>query len=317
MDILGPARRADRLQQRWPWTAYPFAVAKKFGDDQAGNLAALLAYYAFMSVLPLLLVFVTVLGFALRGDAALRTRLLNSALVEFPVIGDQLRLRGLTGNWWVLATATAVSLWGALGVAGAAQNAFNSVWSVAYARRPGFLPRLLRGVGMLLSLGFAVLVTGFLSGVGGAGSVSGLVRAAALLLSALINVGVFVLAFRLATAAEVGTRDLIPGAVVSALLWQALLAFGSLLVAHQIRHAQSLYGAFGVVLGLLGWLHLQAQITLYAVEADVVRVKRLWPRSAMQPPLTRADRRAYAEYAQREQRRPDAEQEIDVRFRPQ
>jgi uncharacterized BrkB/YihY/UPF0761 family membrane protein len=109
---------------------------------------------------------------------------------------------------------------------------------------------------------------------------------------------------------------MVPGAVISALLWQLLLAFGSLLVAHQVRHAQSLYGVFGVVLGLLGWLHLQAQITLYAVEADVVRAHRLWPRSVVQPPLTRADKRAYTAYARREQRRPDEEEEIDVRFRP-
>jgi YihY family inner membrane protein len=314
VDVVGAVRWVDRAQQRWPWLAYPYAVTKKFSDDQAGNLAALLAYYSFVSVLPLLLVFVTLLGLVLRDYPALRDQLLRSALVEFPVIGDQLRLRGLQGNWWVLVVAIGFSLWGALGVARAAQTAFNSVWNVPYARRPGFLPGVLRSLGLLLSLGVAVLVTGSLSGLGGAATVSAPVRVAALALSALINVSVFIVAFRLATAREVATRDLVPGAVVSALLWQVLLASGSALVAHQVRYAQSLYGAFGVVLGLLAWLHLQAQLTLYAVEADVVRARRLWPRSAVQPPLTQADRRAYRAYAQREQRRPDAEQQIDVRF---
>jgi YihY family inner membrane protein len=314
VDLEKAVRRADRIQQRWPWMAYPFAVIKKFGDDHAGDLAALLAYYAFLSLLPLLLIFVTILGFVLRDNAALRARLLQSALVEFPVIGDQLRLGGLQGNWWVLAVAIAISAWGALGVARAAQNAFNTVWNVPYSRRPGFLPGLLRAIGLLLSLGFAILVTGFLSGLGGAGPVSTPLRIGALVGSALINIAMFALAFRLATAREVATRDLVPGAVVSALLWQLLLAFGSLLIVHQVRHAQSLYGAFGVVLGLLGWLHLQAQITLYAVEAEVVRARRLWPRSAVQPPLTPGDERAYAAYARREQRRPDDEQQIDVRF---
>ena len=44
----------DRFQQRHPWAGFPFAVVKKFGDDQAGNLAALIAYYGFFSLFPLL-----------------------------------------------------------------------------------------------------------------------------------------------------------------------------------------------------------------------------------------------------------------------
>jgi uncharacterized BrkB/YihY/UPF0761 family membrane protein len=127
-------------------------------------------------------------------------------------------------------------------------------------------------------------------------------------------VGLFLLAFRLATARVVHTRDMLLSAVVSAVLWQVLLAVGALLVAHQVRHAQSLYGAFGVVLGLIGWLQLQAQITLYAMEADVVRARRLWPRSVAPPPLTGADRRAYTEYVEAEQRLPPDEQEVAVHF---
>jgi hypothetical protein len=87
-----------------------------------------------------------------------------------------------------------------------------------------------------------------------------------------------------------------------------------LLVGHQVRHQQSLYGIFGVVLGLLAWLHLQATLTLYAVEADVVRTRRLWPRSLAPPPLTEGDQRAYREYALTTRRRPESEQDIDVIF---
>jgi virulence factor BrkB len=139
---------------------------------------------------------------------------------------------------------------------------------------------------LLLALGLAVLVTGFLSGLGGAGPASIPLRIGALAGSALINIAMFVLAFRLATAREVATRDLVPGAVVSALLWQLCWPSAACSSCTRFRHAQSLYGAFGVVFGLLGWLHMQAQITLYAVEAEIVRARRLWPRSAVQPPLT-------------------------------
>jgi membrane protein len=317
MNLDRAVRRIDRAQQRWPGASFVFAVLRKYGEDQAGSLAALIAYYAFLSVFPLLLVFVTILGLLLPSHPGLQNRLLTSALAEFPVIGDQLRLAGLHGDWWVLVVGIAISVWGARGVANAAQYAFNEVWDVPYAQRPGFLPGLGRSLGMLLLLGLAVVVTGALSGVGGTGVLAVPARVGVFAVSTAVNVGVFILAFRLATAPVVATRCLILGAVVSALLWQALLATGGLLVTHQVRHAQSLYGLFGVVLGLVGWLQIQAQLTLLAIEIDVVRARRLWPRSAVPPPLTEADRDAYTAYARSARRLPEDQQDIDVRFPPE
>ncbi len=317
MNLDRIVRRLDRIQQRVPGTNFAFAVVRKYGEDQGGNLAALIAYYAFLSVFPLLLVFVTILGLVLPSHPGLQERLLRSALGEFPVIGEQLRLAGIHGDWWVLVVSIAISVWGARGVANAAQHAFNEVWDVPYAQRPGFLPSLGRSLGMLLLLGIAVMVTGFLSGVGGAGSFGIAVRVGVFALSTVVNIGVFVVAFRLATAKAVRTRDLVVGAVVSAVLWQVLLAVGGLLVTHQVRHAQSLYGAFGVVLGLVGWLQVQALLTLLAVEVDVVRSRRLWPRSVAPPPLTEADREAYTAYARSARRLPADQQDIEVRFPPE
>jgi YihY family inner membrane protein len=305
----------DRAQQHWPVTAYPYAVLKKFGDDQAGNLAALMAYYGFLAVFPLLLVFATVLAFVLKDNPDLQQRILHSALVEFPVIGDQIQTKGLNGHWYVLIVSVGFSLWGAQGVAGAAQNAFNTMWNVPYSRRPGFPAAMLRSFGMLGVGGIAVVCTGLLSGIGSAtGPLGILVRISAFGASAVVNVGIFLLAFRLAIANEVPLRDFARAAVISAVVWQVLLAVGTLLVAHQVRHQQELYGVFGVVLGLLAWLHLQAQLTLLAVEADVVRARRMWPRSVAPPPLTAGDRRAYRAYVQTARRRPADEQDVNVRF---
>jgi membrane protein len=306
--------RLDHLQQGRPWLAFPLAVLKKYGDDQAGNLAALMAYYAFLSVFPMLLVFITVLGFLLRDHQGLYRALLHSALVEFPVIGEQLRFGEIKGSWTVLVLSIAVSLWGARGVATAAMTAFNGVWNVPYAQRPGFGPSLARSFGLLFTLGITVIVTGTLSGIGGTGGLGVALRVGAFLLSTAINIGLFLLAFRLAIARSVPTRCMVLASVVSAVLWQVLLAVGALLVTHQVRHAQSLYGVFGVVLGLLAWLQLQAQITLYAMEADVVRARGLWPRSVSPPPLTGADRKAYTGYVEAERRLPDDEQRVAVHF---
>jgi YihY family inner membrane protein len=307
--------RLDRVQRGRAWLAFPLAVLKKYGDDQAGNLAALMAYYAFLSVFPMLLVFVTVLGFVLRDYPGLYKSLLNSAFVEFPVIGDQLRFGELHGNWTVLVLSIVISLWGARGVATAAMTAFNTVWNVPMDQRPGFGPTLGRSFALLFTLGLTVIVTGTLSGFGSnSGGIGIAVRIGALLLSTLINIGLFLLAFRLAIARSIPTKCMVMASVVSAVLWQILLAVGTLLVAHQVRHAQALYGVFGVVLGLLAWLQLQAQITLYAMEADVVRARGLWPRAVSPPPLTGADRKAYTEYVEAARRLPPDEQRVAVHF---
>jgi uncharacterized BrkB/YihY/UPF0761 family membrane protein len=133
---------------------------------------------------------------------------------------------------------------------------------------------------------------------------------AATAVSLLLNVGLFWLAFRMATASEIRTRDLLLSAILAAVAWQALQLLGGYFIGHQLK-SNSAYGVFGIVLGLLAWFYLQAQITLYVAELNVVRVRRLWPRSLDPPPLTDADLRAYRLYALAEQRREEIE--IDVR----
>jgi YihY family inner membrane protein len=307
---------ADRVQQRRPWLAVPVATWKKFGDDQAGNLAALIAYYAFAAVFPLLLVLVTVLDLVLKDNPALRKELLHSALSQYPVIGPELgrNVHSLNQTGFALVIGLILTFLAARGVANAGQNALNSVWEVPRMDRPGFPWSLLRSLGLILVIGPGVIATTTLSGVaGGTGHLGGAAsRIAAATVSMVLNTGLFWLGFRLATARQVATRDLRLSAILAALAWQVLQLAGGYFIAHQLA-SNSAYGAFAVVLGLLAWFYLQAQITLYLVELDVVRTRRLWPRSLAPPPLTGADLRAYQLYAEAGQRRPD----VDVDIRPE
>jgi len=203
---------------------------------------------------------------------------------------------------------------GARGVAGAVQNALNTVWAVPYYQRPGFPWNLLRGIAMIIVVGLGLIVTSFLAGVAaGVGHVitgtSG--PAGTIAVSLLVNIGLFWLAFRLATAREVTWREHFPGALLSAIVWQILQLAGGYIVGHQLAHNESLYGIFGIVLGLLAWLYLQAQATLYAVEAAVVHARKLWPRSLARP-LTAQDRRAYALYAEATRRNADESVEVET-----
>lgn len=306
----------DRFQQRHVALAFPIAVWRKFGDDQAGNLAALIAYYAFVSVFPLLLVLVSVLGFVLSGNERLQQDVLNSALTEFPVIGPQLRdnIHSIGSSGGELSVGLIFTFLGARGVASAVQNAMNQLWAVPRRARPGFPFSWLRSFALIGVIGLGVLVTTVLSGIGSWGGhlFGPWSRIGIVALSLAMNIGLFWLGLRVATAAQITWRELRLGAVISAIVWQALQYLGGYFVAHELRHASSLYGVFGLVLGLLAWLFLQAQLTLYAAQIDVVRTRRLWPRSLFPPPLTDRDRAAYRAYAQAEQRRPEIH--IETRF---
>jgi YihY family inner membrane protein len=299
-------RLLDRLQLRLPAASYLFAVWQKYSDDRAGNLASLLAYYAFLSIFPLLLVLVTVLGIVLHNDPAAQLRVLHSALVDFPIIGDQLRgnIHSLNRTGAGLVVGLVGTALGARGLTIAVQNAFNTAWMIPYTRRPSFVGRNLRSLGLLVITGIAVIVTGALSGVASVGGHRGAsITVGATAASAVLNAGFFVLGFRLAIAREVPWRCFARAACIAGLAWQVLLTVGSYLISHELRHAEEVYGLFGLVLGLLAWLHVQAKLTLLVLEADVVRANELWPRSLDEERLERGDRRAYTWYAQAQQRR--------------
>ncbi|HEY2550695.1 MAG TPA: YihY/virulence factor BrkB family protein [Streptosporangiaceae bacterium] len=313
MDARRLLSAADQFQQRHNALAFGVATWKKFGDDQAGNLAALIAYYAFVSIFPLLLVLVTVLDLTLHGNPDLRDRLVNSALSQYPVIGRQLHVHSLNETGLALAIGLVGTFLGARGVAGALQNALNSAWEVPQADRPGFPWSLLRSLGLILVVGPGEIATIALSGLaGGTGHVlTGVgARIAAVVISLVLNALLFWLAFRLGTARQVRTRDMLVGAVIAAVAWQLLQLLGGYIVAHQLARNSALYGTFAIVLGLIAWLYLQAQITLYAVELNVVKVRQLWPRSLFPPPLTSKDMTAYRMYAHSGQRRPELKIEL-------
>jgi len=303
-------RSADTLQQRHAWVGMPVAVWKKFGDDQAGNLAALVAYYAFFSIFPLMLVLVTVLDIALKNHPGLQHRLLNSALSQYPLIGQQLGHIGpLHQSGLALVIGLVGTFIGARGVATAMQNALNTVWEIPFARRPGFPWSWLRSFGLIVVIGLGLIGTTVLSTLASGGAdrvipgVGG--KVVALLVSLVLNVGVFWLAFRLGTAPEIGWRQLRLGAIIAAVIWQILQYVGGYFISHQLAHASPVYGTFAVVIGLLAWLYLQAELTLYAVEINVVRALRLWPRSIAPPPYTEQDRRAFQLYTQVDKRGED------------
>jgi membrane protein len=294
----------DGFQQRHRRLSFLAAVVKKFGEDRAGQLAALIAYYGFFALFPLLLVFVTVLGFVLEGNPSAQESVLHSTLSQFPIIGTQLdhNVHSLTGSPLGLAIGLVGSLLAGLGITGAAQHAFNEVWSVPHKHRPNFLSWRLRGLGLLVALGTLTIVSTVVAGYVTAGGPSAVAAIGGVLIALAVNLLLFFTAFRLLTTRDVPTRELLPGVLVAAVLWQILQHVGGYYVEHVVRHAKETSGLFALVLGLLTWLYLGSQVTLFAMEVNVVRARRLWPRSFFSPPLLEADRRALTSRAEVEER---------------
>jgi YihY family inner membrane protein len=304
----------DRLQQRHPRVAFWAAVVKKFGDDRGGSLAALIAYYGFVSLFPLLLVFVTVLGFVLAGSPRAQESVLHSTLSQFPVIGDQLQrnVHSLRGSSLALVVGLVGSVLGGLGIAGATQNAFNQVWYIPHKRRPSFFSWRLRGLVLLVALGLLSVISTTIAGYVTAQTRGAVEVVGGVVLALGANLLLFFIAFRALTVDEIRTRELIPGVIAAALAWQALQHVGGFYVEHVVRHAKETSGLFAFVLGLLAWLYLGAQVTVLSAEINVVRARRLWPRSLFSRPLLDADRRALTSSAEVEER--FEEENVDVSF---
>jgi membrane protein len=276
----GLLERADRYQRRHPLLAVPVAVVRKFGDDQAGNLAASLAYYGFFSLFPLLLVLVTALDFVLAGNKELQARVLDSALAQFPVIGRQLgeNVGSVQGSGLALVLGLAGALWAGLGVTQQAQNAMNVVWGVPRQRWPGLGPRLARGAGVLSVLGVGLLAGTVVSGLGTLTGLPVVGRALPLLGSLAINLALFGFAFQVLASLPLPWRQLLPGTVLAAVGWSVLQLVGSYIVTRQLANASDVYGTLAFVIVLLSWLYLGARLFLYAAELNVVLANRMWPR---------------------------------------
>ena len=309
-------RRIDATQRRFTPTAFVFGVVKKYGDDNGGVLVSNLAYSVFISLFPLLLILVTILGLIASVDPSFRESAVKNAVAnQIPLLGQT-----LTSNVDALQRSSKIGLivgllvliYGVTGLAQAGLFTMQQVWNLPGPARPGYVQRLGRSLLFLCLLGGGVIVTTGLAGL------STYLRAKGLwfdlllyVVTAAFGAGMYLGAFRALTAKGVPTRSLLPGAVTGGILW-ALLQVLSTWLVHHFLHSNSVYGIFASVLGLLAWIYLATNITVYCAEINVVLNRRLWPRSIVQPPLTEADRSSMALQALQNQRRP--EQHIEVTF---
>ena len=249
MNAVEPLRKvmgaADRWQRRVPWAGVPYAVMKKFGDDNANLAVVALAWYGFTAIFPLLLVVVTLFGFI--GAESIGNGIIKT-LHEFPVIGTSFNPASpdaLHGSTLGLVVGLIGLVYGAQGVTQTAQYAMATVWNIPQTQRTGFLPRLGRSLAGLITIGGAFIVNAFVTSYATAGTTSYAIRILVLAGLLVINVGLYWVTFTVLTAKVIGPRGLLPGAIFGAIAFTALITLGTGLMTHQLKNASATYGAFG------------------------------------------------------------------------
>ncbi len=302
---MSSVSRIDGFQRRHSVVGYPLAVLYKFFEDQGVYLAVIITYYGLLSLVPLLLLLSTVLGFVLRGNPGAQEAIVNSAVSQLPVIGQEIGNPGtLGGGGFGLLIGITGALYGSLGVGLAVQNAVNVAWGIPRNERPNPFKARLRALLLTVTAGLFVLGTTVLNVAvgdlfGDAGPLPSLASRAAY--TVLAGVG-FTMAFWLAAAHRPPFRVILPGAVVMAVLWQFLQSTGQGLVTLVSDRSSVSNQVFTAVLGLIVFLFITSVCAVLCVEIDVVRSRRLYPRALLTPftdavELTDGDQRAYTRIA--------------------
>lgn len=305
MDVAALKARVDEVQRGRRPLAVAIATVKKFGEDGTANLAAAIAFWAFFSLFPLVLAAVTLLSFVVPEED--RVRVLEEVSEYIPLL-DVSTIESLDGSWLALLVGLATALWSGMAVVKVTQVAFNSVWEVPVFARPKLVEKLKRGALTLASIGGGLLgsivLIGFLAGsdLGLLGRTLGIVAAIG------VDIGLFLLAFRLLTDRQIGFREVLPGAVLTGSAFWVLQTISSVIITQHLSGAQATYGSFATVITILWWFYLQAQITMFGMQLNVVLAREYWPRSLVDDDPTPADHRVLQDYAA--SRRYDEDQTV-------
>jgi YihY family inner membrane protein len=274
----------------------------------------MIAFWAFFSIFPLLMVLVTVLGWVL--PASTKDSVLSHLAQMFPLL-EPSTIRGLSGSVWALIVGGVTALWSGLGGVRTVQNAFNSVWEIPYHERPKLVEQVLRSLWVLATIGVGLvlttLVSGFVTSTATGVHLGVLGRIGGFVLAAVLDVGLFIAAFRMLTDRDISTRDVLPGAILSGTVFFLLEQLSAVIISNRLKHAQATYGHFATVITILWWFYLTAVVTLLGAQLNVVLKERLFPRSIKDAPQTEADRRVLQAYAEERTYQPEEEVRTEVK----
>ncbi|MGH9186906.1 MAG: YihY/virulence factor BrkB family protein [Acidimicrobiales bacterium] len=263
--------RLKALPDRWPWLAVLIAVQRRFGEINGGFIAAALTLALFLSLFPLVLVALAVLGFLSAGNDTLAADIVDNLGLSEGTAKDMI-LEAIETAQDNRKSSSVVGLlgllWAGLGVVGALQNAINTAWQV---KGRGLRDRLyglawLAGAGLLLAASFTL--AGFLT------VLPGPVTPVAFMAGSLTHVLLFWWTFHVLGSPGVGWRPLLPGALAGGIGFQVLTVVGAVYVPKAVADSSALYGSIGIVFAILAWLFFFGRLVVYASVLNVVLFER-------------------------------------------
>ena len=316
----GPSflQRLNHIQLRHKSLGFLLAVQRKYSDDHGGYQAALVTYYGFLSLLPLLVIVISIAQLTVFRGSGLKSRIPQILNRYFPLLGTQLarNVHAERGASIALIVSLAITFYGATSIASVFQYVINHVWEIPRRDRKGGLQAIRRNFTIIIFGGLGYLLADVISTAAAGLGRSLLYRIIAIAISLIVSFGVILLLFVLSLAEKRTIRELLLGAVTAAIGFQIVQTIGGFIIARQLSHLSTIYGAFAFVLGILFWIYLQARIVVYALEINTVHRLQLWPRSLVSKELTPADKHALQLYAKRERREQPPTEEISVQFQP-
>lgn len=274
-------RTIDNFQERHLVLAFPFAVIKRYGDDQAGSQSALLTYYSFLALFPLLMVLTTVTSLLIGSHPGLEKTVLESVTDYFPLLGSQLadHVHSLHKSGLALIVGILFTLYGARGAADAFRQGMQHVWHIPKAEQAGFPKSTLKNLAMIAVGGSGFILASIIAGIAAAAGHGLAFRGLAVAVNVFVLFWVFTFLINFSLPPRISIKQVSIAAAVAAIGLVILQSAGGYILAQQLKELDALYSYFAVALGLLFWIYLQAQMIYYAAEIAVVKSQKLWPRS--------------------------------------
>jgi len=274
-------QKIDSWQKRHRFPAFAYAVIKKYGEDESGKQAALLTYYGFLSLFPLLLVLTTVASQFLGNHPELHKEIIKSVASYFPVLGSQLsqHISSIHKNGLALIVGIVFTLYGARGVADAFRNSVQNIWKVPKDQRPGFPKTVLNSLFIILVGGVGFLLASIITGLAATAGHGLAFRLLSIAVDLFILFWLFTFLLNSCLPKHISVKDTSSGALSAAIGVIVLQALGGYLLRLQLKNLDALYSYFAIALGLLFWIYLQSQLLHYAITISAVRSQKLWPRS--------------------------------------
>jgi len=249
-------------------TRYLLKLHKSFQEDSGSNKVAYITYYMFLSILPLLLLSLTIFDIIFTNNSSLRERLVESTFSSIPVVGPTLEsnLSFVQSKGVTLFITVAILIWASRAGALALQDALNQIFKKDISKK-SFLSKQLNAFVALVIISVGVVVPTFIQSIFESNFALDLVF---LLLNIFWNSMAILLLFWVLVGKKkaIGNGPLVGGIGLS-----LIQLISVLFLRNSLDNQRPLYGTLAIVFVFIAWLSFQIRVLIYSAEINKLNLK--------------------------------------------